>query len=35
MFFSKRFDIQNRYNKHHQPGGKFANQFITSVLDQP
>ena len=35
MFPSKTFDIQNRYNEHHQPGGKFANEFITSFLDQP
>ena len=35
MFSSRRFDIQNRYNEHHQPGGKFANEFITYFFDQP
>ena len=35
MFSSRRLDIQNRYNEHHQPGGKFSNEFKTSLLDQP
>ena len=30
MFPSSRFEIQNRYNKYHEPGAKFANEIMTS-----
>ena len=26
----RRFEIQNRYNKYHEPGAKFAKEFMTS-----
>ena len=27
MFPSRRFEFQNRYNEHHEPGAKFANVY--------
>ena len=30
LYFSRRFETQNRYNKYHEPGSKFAKEFMTS-----
>ena len=30
VYSSRRFEIQNRYNKYHEPGAKFAKEFMTS-----
>ena len=30
VYCLRRFEIQNRYNKYHEPGAKFAKEFMTS-----